>query len=327
MQKVVTSTFATCLAALLSITAVHAQAPKTARVITPQTPGSASDLMSRGIAEALSNTLGQTTIVENRPGASGLIAGQACAQGAPDGQTLCLLDASNAVLGPAIFKTMPFEPKTDLVPVVLLGFFPAGIFVHKSVEPTTIAALLDYGRANPGKLNFATFGASTSSNIYASWLKNVRGADFSNVPYKSAIDAFRAGVSGEADIVYTVISAALPSIKKGDLRLLAVNNPRRLPDFPDVPTFEEVKIDAAATWFGLFASKGTSGEIIQRINTAVVRGLINDAEMKNRFLDKAGVTPSAPAGGDVASFAAFFQSELVVYENLVRQAKIEKMDR
>ncbi len=329
MKMLATVCFATSL--MSTIMAPHALAQGSGsgpvRVLTPQAPGSASDLVSRGIAEALSKALGQAVIVENRPGASGLIAGQACAQAAPDGHTFCLLDASNAALGPALFKTMPFQPKDDLVPVVLVGFFPAGLFVNKSVAAKSINALLETGKTNPGKLNFATFGAATSSSIYAAWLKNVRGSDFTNVSYKSALEALRAVVTGEADIGYTNVGAAAANSKPEDLRLLAVNNPSRLPEFPDVPTFAEANINAAATWFGLFAPKGTKPDLTERINAEVIKGLINNPDMRKRFLDTSGVVPTAPAAGSPASFATFFDSELVVYDKLVKEAKIEKLDR
>ncbi len=300
---------------------------KPVRLLTPNPPGSASDLALRGIAEVLSKDFGQTFVVENRPGASGTIAGQMCAQAAPDGHTMCLLDAFNAALSPAIYNNMPFDTKNDLMPVALLGFFPAGLWANKNLPVNSAADLFELAKKTPGKLNFSSFGAASSSSIYVAWLKNVRNVEFTNVSYKSALDAFRAVVSGEADVASYAMGTGLANSKPGEIKLLAVNNPTRLPDFPDVPTFKEVNLNGVLAWFGLFAPKGTPKELVERINASVIKGLINNPEMKKRFLDAAGIVPSTPAGGTPETFATFFDSELTVYAKLVKDAGIEKTDR
>jgi len=315
-------------AALIAPSLAAAQTwSKPVRLLTPNPPGSASDLALRGIAEVMSKATGQTFFVENRPGASGTIAGQACASAAPDGQTFCLLDAFNSALSPAIFNNMPFDTKNDLMPVVLLGFFPSGLWVNKDVPINSAEELLELARKQPGKINFATFGAASSSSIYVAWLKNVRGIEMTNVSYKSALDAFRAVIGGEAQVASYAMGPGLANSKPGELKLVAVNNPTRLPAFPNVPTFEEAKLSAVLAWFGLFAPKGTPQAVIDRINSEVVKGLIQNPETKKRFLDAAGIEPTGPAGGTPAEFAKFFESEISVYARMVKEAGIEKIDR
>lgn len=299
---------------------------KPVRLISPNPPGSASDTLLRGMAEVLSKEYGQPFVVENRPGASGSIGVQVCANAPADGHTFCLLDAFNVVLSPAIYRTMPVDTRNDLVPVVLMGFFPAGLWLNRNVAANSVAELFELAKKSPGKLNFGSFGPASSSAIYIAWLKKVRGVDFTNIPYKSALDAFRAAVTGEVDVVSYALEAARSNSAPGDVKLLAVNNPSRLTEYPDVPTFTEVGIDGVLAWFGLFAPRGTPQAVIERVNASVVKGLIDGPEAQKKIMDIAGIVPSAPAAGTPESFSKFVGTELGVYEKLVKDAGIEKID-
>jgi len=316
------SCIATC-----DIAAAQGVVSQPVKIVTPNPPGSAGDHLSRGIAEVLGKATGQTYIVENKLGASGTIAAQVCAQAPADGRTLCVLDAFNTTLAPAIFTNLPYNSKTDLVPVVLLGYFPAGIWANKNVPASTMEELFALAKKQPGKLNFATFGAASSSAMYVSWLKRERGVEMTGVNYKSALDAFRAIVTGEADVGSYAIGPAMANSKPGEVKLLAVNNPVRIKSAPEVPTLEELKVKGVLAWFGLFAPKGTSKEFVDRINTELARNFITQPEMRKKFFDVVGIVSSEPSGGSVDSFAKFFDSQLQVYSEYVKEAGIEKFER
>jgi len=313
------------LALVSSQVAAQGLLSKPVRLLTPQSPGSASDLILRGVGEVLSKDSGVATFVENRTGASGTIAARACAQAEPDGHTFCMLDAFNVALSPAIYETLPYDSREDLVPVALMGFFPAGLWANAKLPANSMEELLALAKKNPGKLNFATFGAASSSSIYVAWFKNVRGIQFTNVPYKSALDAFRGVIAGETDVGSYALGPAARNSRPGQLKLLAVNNPERVKEFPDTPILSELNIDGVLAWFGLFAPKGTPKEIVERVNESIVKGLMNNPEMRKKFLDNAGIVPSAPAGGSADSFAKFVGKELDVYAKLVKDAGVEKL--
>lgn len=297
------------------------------KIVTPNPPGSGGDLLSRGIAEVLGKATGQTYIVENRPGASGMIAAQMCAQAPADGRMLCVLDAFNTALAPALFTSMPYDSRADLAPVVLLGYFPAGIWVNKNLPVNSMDELLALAKKEPGKLNFATFGAASSSSIYVAWLKRQREAELTNVAYKSALEAFRAVVTGEADVASYAMGPALANAKPGEVKLIALNNPVRLETIPNTPTLDEVKVKGVLAWFAVFAPKGTSKELIDRINMELSKNYISNPEMRKRFLDIAGIVSSEPSGGSADSFAKFLDKEVTVYGDLIKEAGIEKMER
>jgi tripartite-type tricarboxylate transporter receptor subunit TctC len=297
------------------------------RIVTPNPPGSAGDHLSRGIAEVLGKATGQTYIVENKLGASGTIAAQICAQAPADGKTLCVLDAFNTALAPAIFSNMPYDSKTDLVPVILLGYFPAGIWANKNVPANTMDELLALAKKEPGKLNFATFGAASSSSMYVSWLKRERGVQFTGVNYKSALDAFRAIVTGEADVGSYAMGPAMANSKPGEVKLIAVNNPVRVPSAPDAPTLEELKVKGVLAWFALFAPKGTPPEVVERINAELAKNYVAQPDMRKRFFDVAGIVSSEPSGASTTVFGKFFDDQLKVYADYVKEAGIEKFER
>jgi tripartite-type tricarboxylate transporter receptor subunit TctC len=305
----------------------HAQMSQPVKIVTPNPPGSSSDHVSRGVAEVLSKALNQNFIVENKPGASGTIAAQMCAQAVADGKTLCVLDAFNSALALSIFSNMPYDSKKDLIPIALLGFFPSGLWVNKNLPVNSMDELFELAKKQPGKLNFATFGAASSSSIYAAWLKNVRGIDMTNVSYKSALDAFRAVLAGEADVASYAMGPAMANSKPGDIKLLAVNNPVRLESHPQVPTLTESNMKAVLAWFGLFAPKGTPPELIERMNAVIAKDLINNPEMRKKFLDVVGIIPNVPAGESANAFAKFFESEIDVYAGLVKESGVEKLQR
>jgi tripartite-type tricarboxylate transporter receptor subunit TctC len=309
-----------------AINAAHAQAwpAKPVRLLTSGASGGPVDIVTRGFSQAMGNAFKQAFTVENRPGADGLIAGEACARATPDAYTLCVMDGFVVATNPAVRSKMPFDPAKDLEPIAHLGMLAATIGAHPSVPANNLAELLVHAKANPNKITWASYGAASSAILYMEWLRNVRGIDFYNVPYKSAAPAFQAVISGEVQLIVYSAGLTLSQIRAGKMKALAINTQRRHPLLPDVPTMAESGLDVAVvTWFGAYAPTGTSKEIVRRINAEVPKAFFGDPAIAEKFLNPIGVVVQAPAGGTPEAFVEFFAKEREMYVNLVKAAKIK----
>lgn len=316
--------FSLCLGALIAPTA-HAQVypAKGLRIIVPTPPGGPGDVVARGLAQALSPALGQPVIVENRVGGDGMIAGEACVRAAPDGYTICVIDGYTMVLNPAVRAKMPYDASRDLTPIVHLGALPAGILVNSSVKANSLRELFELAKASPGKVTWGSFGLASSSYLYIEWLKNARDISFYNVPYKAAIQAFQALLSGEVEVVVFATGPALPHIKTGRIKAIAVNTASRLGYLPDVPTIAESGLEiSVVTWFGLYAPAGLPKAIVQRLNAETTARYLNDPTYRDKFLKPTGIELQRPAGESPEAFAEFMKAEGEMYTDLVKVAKI-----
>lgn len=277
-------------------------------------PGGPSDLALRAVAAVLSKKLGQPFIVENKPGAEGLLMGEQCARAPRDGYTFCLGDPYSMTLNSLVRTTMPYDPFKEISPIVHIGFLPSGFWVNRSVETETIQDFTKYAREASKPLNFASFG--TSSSIYLGYFEKAEGMRFTEVPYKSAFDAWRAVLTNESQVsVYGLRSGQAQA--SGSVRLLAVNTDQRLPDLPDVPTLNESGFKISMiVWFGLFAPAGTPDRIIDKINTIVGSALREDSELQGR-LRSLGMFAYGPTGKSAHDFADFYIAEKDRYRKLV----------
>lgn len=317
---------AMAIAAAGCAVAVQAQEYPTrpVRLMIGNPPGGPSDLSLRGIAGILSKSLGQPFVVENRTGADGRITGEACAKAPPDGHTLCMADSFNLALNPAIHPNMTYSPSKDLAPVIHTGFLPSGFWLHKSIPANSLSELLALARRKPGTINWASFGRASSGGIYVSWLKNVKGVEFTEIPYKSAVDAFKAVMQGESHIAIYGLRSGMAQMDSGNFKLLAVNTAQRFPDLPQVPTFREGGIEEVMiTWFGILAPAGTPKAIINRLNAEIAKGLFKTPENRETFLNKQGLLVYGPAGGSPEAFGDFIKTETEMYARLVKLAKIK----
>jgi len=315
------------LACMLWTTAMHASAQaypsKPVRILVGTPAGGPGDLVARGSAQALSQALGQSYIVENRVGADGLIAGEAAVRSAPDGYTLYVADSFAISLNPVIRAKMPYDPQKDLAPIIQAGTLASLILAHPSVPANNLRELLDLAKAKPGSITFGTFGLASSAHLYVEYLKNEKNIQFLNVPYKAASLAFPAMLAGEVDVVLFAIGPAVAQVKAGKAKALAVNAPARSPLMPEVGTMKEHGVDVdIQTWFGLFAPAGTPRDIINRANTEVAKGLINNAEAKAKFLTSQGMDTVAPAGASADVFAKFLKADRENYAEVVRVTKV-----
>jgi len=247
---------------------------KPIRLICPFPPAGAVDIASRAIASELSKILGQTVTVENRPGAGGNIGGAEAARSAPDGSTLFMTTSGINAINPALYAKMPFDPIKDLEPVVALVSLSNVLVVHPSVKANSVADVIAMAKAEPGKMNYASSGNGTSIHMSGEMFKYLAKVDIVHIPYKGSAPAVSDLLGGQVMMMFDNIPSALPHIRAGKLRALAVTGAKRDPLLPDVPTVAEAGVAGyeSGVWFGLAVPAGTPKEEIARINEAAVKG-------------------------------------------------------
>lgn len=251
--------------------ATHALAADPVTVIVPFGPGSGTDNMARPIFDELSRDLGQTFVVDNRPGASGMIAAQAAARAAPNGNTLFFTTNTTQAINPVLFKKLPYDPVKDFKPVVALGTSPYLLLVRKDFPANTLAELLAWVRANPGKASYG-WGAAVSQMAGANFVKR-ENLNAVGVPYKSSPQAVTDLIGGQLTFTFLDLAAAVPVIKSDRVKALLITSPKRFDTLPNVPTAAEagLKDFDVAAWFGIFAPTGTPDDIVKRIADSVAK--------------------------------------------------------
>lgn len=298
---------------------VQAQAypSKPIRLIVPYSPGGGADNAARVIANKLSSSLGQSVVIENRPGGSGIIGAQTVAQAEPDGYTV-LYDASAFAVNPAIRK-MPFDPVKDLVPVSLAVTVP-NIFVVPPTAPyKTVQEFIDYARKNPGKLTYASYGAGSAAHLIGELLKNQAKIDLLHVPYKGGAPALTDVMGGQVNSYFANAASGLTYVKSGKLRALAVTSSKRMANLPDVPTLAEsgFKDFEVLEWNGFFVPKGTPKDAVTRL-AKEIQGALKDPGTRQK-LEGLGLDP---IGSSPDEFSKFLQTEMSRWAALVKTNKI-----
>jgi len=247
------------------------------RLVVPFAPGGTSDILGRILAPELTRLLGQNVVVENRSGAAGNLGAELVARSAPDGQTLLLIDTGVLATAPALFTRLPFDATRDLAPVNLLIYAPYILALHPSVPAANAAELVALARRAPNSLNVAHSGVGAANHLTALMLTQHWGAELTQVPYRGGAAALTAITGGEAQLIINGATATAPFVRDGRLRGIAVSGPRRLPDFPDLPTFAELGWPAtdSGTWQGVLVQGATPAPIIARLDEAFRTALAN----------------------------------------------------
>jgi len=249
-------------------------------------PGSASDMICRIIAQPLGIALKETVIVENRPGANGALAALYTARSTPDGYTLLMATNSPLSAAPFMMKSVSYDPVNDFTPVTRVGSFTLMLVVNQSVPATTVKELIEYARANPGKLSFAS--ANTSGIVAGETLKHWAEIDLLHVPYKNTPTALQDLIAGRVSMMFTDLTTGLPHVQSGALRALAVTRLHRSSLFPELPTMDEAGVTGfdMDSWAGIVAPAGTPPEIVTRLNTEL-RKIIDSPDIK-KMLGRVG---------------------------------------
>ncbi len=285
------------------------------RLVVPFPAGQATDTIARLVAQSLSDRLGQPLVVENRTGAGGNIGTEAVVKAAPDGYTLLIVGLSNAAAG-ALYKKLDYDFVRDISPVAIIGGAPYVMVVNPAVPAKTVAELIAYAKANPGKINMGSSGSGSVSHIFGEDFAMKAGIQLVHIPYRGGYVPDL--LAGRVQIVFGTISSTIQHIRNGSLNALAVTPATRSPVLPDVPTLGEFVPGYAATqWYGIGAPKGTPAEVIERLNKEI-DAVTADPAVKTR-LAALGVEPMAMRP---AEFATFIASETEKWSKVVRTANI-----
>ena len=312
---------AATLLAFLFAGYAYAQAwpAKPVRVIVNVAPGGVADITSRLIGARLTETLGQTFIIENRPGGDGYIGFDAVARADPDGYTLVYSPGSSMMIAPHIVKRADLDPGKVLVPIVATGRVSLYVITHPNLSVNNYAEFLARARANPGKLNYGTPGNGTSPHIATEVFSRQAGVKLNHVPYKGAGPALNDLLGGIIDVIFDP-GPGIPQAKAGKVKMIAIAGPKRHPDFPEVPTLEEngIKGVDGGPYFGFYGPAAMPREIIDRLNREVAKAMQEPAILERfRVLVVDVAPPMAPR-----EFAAYVQSESARYAKLVPELGI-----
>ena len=289
------------------------------RVIVPYAPAGGTDTVTRPLAQRITESVGQQVIIENRPGANGIIGIEACAKADGDGHTLCLTNNDSVTFNAFLFRKLPYNPRTDLIPVAHAGFIEGIIVVHPG-RVKSMKDAMDTAKAKPNTLSLGSFGPGSIGHLYAEWLAKEVGVPFLHVPFKGAGPAMQAVIAGQVDLAVSGTGAILPLAKAGKLVPLVMLGERRSTYLPDTPTFRELGVNfSISPWLGIFAPKGVTAEVVQRVNAVVNRAAREDAQFLNRWYTEQAIEfwPNTPA-----QFAEFFQKDLELAGRLVKIAGV-----
>ena len=298
-----------------------AQAPayptKPVRLVVPFPPGGATDIIARAVAQKLGETLGQSIVVDNRPGAGGNVGTELVAKAAPDGYTLEMGTVGTHAINASLYAKMPYDNVKDFAPIILVAGVPNVLEVTPSLPVNSVQELIAYAKANPGKLNFASSGNGTSIHLSGELFKVMAGVQMTHVPYKGSAPALQDLIGGNVQLMFDNLPPSLPQIKSGKLRAIAVTSAARAPALPDVPTIAESGLPGfeASSWFGLLAPAGTPPAIIAKINAEVATWL---ASPEGR--EKLAAIGANAAGGSPEDFARHIQAETAKWAKVVKES-------
>src|SRR5215467_4901863 len=299
--------------------AASAQYPsRPVRFIVPSAAGGGTDIIARAISLKLSESLGAQFVVDNRPGAGQMIGIELAAKSPADGYTI-LMAASTLAINPVMFKKVPYDPVRDFAPITQAATLPNVIVVHPSLQVNSLKELIDYAKKNPGRLNFASAGIGTSPQMSIELLKHMAGIDMVHIPYKGTAPGVVDLLAGQVLVMAPNVLTALPHIKSGKLRALAVTSTHRSAALPDVPTVAEAGLPGydSTQWYGVLAPAGTQREIVARLHDAIARALRDEEVGKRLAADGA-----EPVGNTPEEFAAFIRSETEKWTRVAQAAGI-----
>ncbi len=311
--------FLTLVAVLLFAATAHAQFPnKPIRIVVPFPAGSATDTITRILGNSVSATIGQPVVVDNKAGADGAIAGAEVVRAAPDGYTLLMGTNSPMSAVPAMKKVPPYDPVADFTPITDIGRYTFFIVVHPDVPAKTLSELIQYAKANPGKINYAT--GNTTGIVSTAFFSSLAKIEMVHVPYKGEPQAMLDMISGRVQLMFASSSTSVPQVRDGKLRALVTTLARRSPILPDVPTIAEAGMPefSVTSWAGLFGPAKMPKDVVERINrefvAAMGRADVQEAMQKQAFV----LNPSTPE-----RLGSFVKEQLESFRNILRAAGVQ----
>ena len=305
--------------ALFALTAVAARGDtfpsRPIRIVVPFAAGGATDLIARVVGQKLTESMGQAVVVENRPGASGMIGADLVAKAPPDGYTLLMASTAEIAINPSLYSKMSYDPQRDLAPITLAGVTPLILVVNPASPLHSVADIVKEAKAHPGTISFASAGNGSVQHLSGELVKVLTSTDMVHVPYKGAAPALTDVLSGQVTMFFSGMPPAMPHVKSGKLRALAVTTPKRSPAAPDVPTMAEAGVQGfdISNWFGLLAPAGTPPGILDKLHDEAVKALMQPT-VKERLAEQ---------GAEVVAdsrehFGAFIKAEADKYAKLIK---------
>lgn len=311
------------LAVSTTLTPAHAQNYPTRAItlVIPFAPGGSTSIVGRGIADKMSELLGEKVVVDNRPGAGGTVGTKAVARSEPDGYTLVLGYTGTLAIGPSLYKNVGYDPRKDFAPIGMIGNAPNSLVVHPSFPAKTVAELIAYAKANPGKVSFGSAGAGTASHITGEYFARTAGITLVHIPYKGTGPALTDLLGGHIPMAFAPIPASHPSVTAGSLRALAVTSTTRSGLLPDVPTMIEAGLASfdASLYYGLAAPAGTPRPVIDKLNKALRDALASNEVKKQLGNDGTEITPGTPE-----DYVDFIDKDEKKWSQLVKASGVQQ---
>jgi tripartite-type tricarboxylate transporter receptor subunit TctC len=302
--------------------AIHAQSypTRTVRIVVPYAPGGNTDFTARSVAQKLTDIFGQQVVVDNRPGGATNIGTELVAKAAPDGYTLLMGGASNAI-NMSLFAKPPYDTLRDFQMISLCVQGANVLAVHPALPARNLKELIALAKSKPGQLNFSSSGIGSSNQMAGELFKVMAGINIVHVPYKGNAPAITDTIGGQVEMTFSGVPALVPHIESGRLRGIAIGSSKRFPALPNIPTFDEsgLKGYEATTWFGLMAPVKTPRDIVNRVSVETDK-VLKSADIRQRFM----VEGLEPMGGTPESFTTFVKSEIDKYAKVVKAAAIKQ---
>ena len=313
------ATLALTLGASTAAAEPTAYPTKTVRLVIPYPPGGGTDITGRAMAQRLSEFLGQSVVIENKPGATGMIGAASVAKAAPDGYTVLFGAASEMAINASLFKTMSYDPRADFEPVSLIAAFPL-VFVAPATSTKTLPELVDAARDRPGTVSYGSIGSGSPQHLAAELLSSMASVKFIHVPYKGSGPLVQDAVGGHLDMAVSSVPPAVPLVRSGKLRALAVTSAKRSEALPDVPTMAELGYAGYEfnTWVGVALPKGTPKPIADRLREGMVAALAAP-DVQAALRDQGAI----PVGSTPEQFRSFVRDEVAKSDRIVASAGIQ----
>lgn len=289
------------------------------RLVVPYPPGGSTDIVGRIVASKLSESLGQQVIVDNRPGAGGNVGTDAVAKALPDGYTLLMSSVTTLAIGASLYSKLPYDLNKDLEPVALVGSVPFVLLVNSAVPAKSVRELIALARAKPGQLNFGSAGTGTSAHFAGEMFKSLAAIDIVHVPYKGNAPAIADLIGGQIQMMFDFLPSAVPFIKSGKVRALAVTPTRRSTALPEVPTIAESGVQAydVLSYFGVLAPAKTPPQIVARLHGEIAK-ISSLPDVRERYA-REGVEPSHESNDQ---FRTYLQTEIIKWAKVVKDTGV-----
>ncbi len=291
---------------------------KPVRLVVPYPPGGPTDFVGRAVGAKLTELMGQTVVVDNRPGAGTVIASEMIARAAPDGYNLLFGTGGGTFLAPLILPKVPYDPQKDFAPVAMLVQSPQVLVVHPSVGANSVKELIAVARAKPGQLNFSSVGTGTSPHLGGELFKALAGVDIVHVPYKGTAPSMTDLIAGRVQMAWSSIPTVLTHVQAGRLKMLGTGGTKRSPALPDIPPIADTLPGyELVTWYAIFAPTGTPAAIINRLNVEAAK-VLKDPDIQKRFGDQ-GLEPSIMTPQELKRYT---EADVSRWTKLVKAANI-----